>query len=78
MIRRQTVGIVEACLCCPDIGYICRIHDDHPAKYPAILAGLQSQAITEEMSFPSEPKKRDIEQPRHVLRSLFEDEITEL
>ena len=48
MIRRQTVGIVEACLCCPDIGYICRIHD-----------GTESKAITEEMSFPDEPQRKD-------------------
>ena len=43
MKRPTTVGMIEACLCCPDVGYICRIHD-----------GSEPRAIVEETGFPSE------------------------
>ena len=67
MIRRQTVGIVEACLCCPDIGYICRIHD-----------GTETKAMIEEMSFPSERDRAAIERLSPYVVQFLDEEVTEL
>jgi hypothetical protein len=68
MIRRSTVGIIEACLCCPDIGYICRIHD-----------GTETKAIIEEMSYPDEPRQgAAIERPSPYVVQFLDDGVIEL
>lgn len=40
---------VRECLCCPDVGYTCRLHD-----------GTETQAIIEETGFPSDGPPWDV------------------
>ena len=42
---------IEACLCCPDIGYVCQ---------SCALGTSQAQAVCEETAFPSESPPWDV------------------